>query len=543
MTALTGTGRLIRLALRRDRVLLPTWIVVIAGLTAAIGASVVGLYSTVEERVAAASFSAANVVTRIFDGPAAGTELGSLVLMEGYWLLAVVTGLMGAQAVVRHTRLDEETGRAELIGAAIVGRRARLAAALAVASGATLLAGLAATLVLLALELPFVGALLAGLTLAGNGAVFAAVAAVAAQVAASARAANSSAAAVIGVAFLLRAVGDALGEVGDDGVSVVSAWPSWLSPIGWGQQARAFEEPRWFVLLLLGAAAVILIAVAMSLVERRDLGAGLVPPRPGPQRAAPWLGSTLGLAWRLQRGPLLGWATALCVVGVAFGIVGEEADELFGLSEDLTAAIEGMAADAGLLDLYFAFTTGLLAIAGSGYVVQAMLRVRTEELQGRVESVLATAVPRRRWLLVHLLVAGAGLVTVLGMLGGGGAVGYGVVTGDWRAGVDGMLGGAMVHLPAGLVLASILVLAVAVHPRTAAAVGWTAFGVSFVFGQLGALFDLPQAVLNLSPFTHVPTVPAEPVTWAPLVVLTAIAAALTAVAVVVHDRRDLVLVS
>jgi len=223
--------------------------------------------------------------------------------------------------------------------------------------------------------------------------------------------------------------------------------------------------------------------------------------------------------------------------------VGEEADELFGLSEDLTAAIEGMAADAGLLDLYFAFTTGLLAIAGSGYVVQAMLRVRTEELQGRVESVLATAVPRRRWLLVHLLVAGAGLVTVLGMLGGGGAVGYGVVTGDWRAGVDGMLGGAMVHLPAGLVLASILVLAVAVHPRTAAAVGWTAFGVSFVFGQLGALFDLPQAVLNLSPFTHVPTVPAEPVTWAPLVVLTAIAAALTAVAVVVHDRRDLVLVS
>ncbi len=543
MTALTGTGRLIRLALRRDRVLLPTWIVVIAGLTAAIGASVVGLYGTVEERFAAASFSAANVVTRIFDGPAAGTELGSLVLMEGYWLLAVVTGLMGAQAVVRHTRHDEETGRAELIGAAVVGRRARLAAALVLAVGATLAAGVAATLVLLALELPFVGALLAGATLAGNGAVFAAVAAVAAQVAASARAANGSAAAVIGVAFLLRAVGDALGDVGEDGVSVVSAWPSWVSPIGWGQQARAFEEPRWFVLLLLGGAATILAAAAMSLVGRRDLGAGLVPPRPGPRRAAPWLASTLGLAWRLHRGPLLGWATALGVVGVAFGIVGESADELFGLSEDLTAAIEGMAADAGLLELYFAFTTGLLAIAASGYVVQALLRVRTEELQGRVEAVLATAVSRRRWLLVHLLVASAGLATVLGLLGGGGAVGYGLVTGDWRAGVEGMLGGAMVHLPAGLVLASLLVFAVAVHPRTAAVVGWTGFGVSFVFGQLGALFELPQAVLNLSPFTHVPTVPAEPVTWPPLVVLTAIATALVVVAVAVHDRRDLVLAS
>ena len=65
-------------------------------------------------------------------------------MIRGYSLLAVLAALMSALAVVRHTRQNEETGRAELVGAAVVGRYAGLAAALIVTVGANIVLAVAA---------------------------------------------------------------------------------------------------------------------------------------------------------------------------------------------------------------------------------------------------------------------------------------------------------------------------------------------------------------------------------------------------------------
>src|SRR5665647_3558178 len=93
-------------------------------------------------------FSAGNPIARVCDGPASGTDLGAMALVEGWKVLAIFVALMSAQAVVRHTRQDEETGRAELIGSGVVGRQARLTAALIVAVGASLIVGAGVSLVL-----------------------------------------------------------------------------------------------------------------------------------------------------------------------------------------------------------------------------------------------------------------------------------------------------------------------------------------------------------------------------------------------------------
>ena len=47
-----------------------------------------------------------------------------------------------------------------------------------------------------------------------------------------------------------------------------------------------------------------------------------------------------------------------------------------------------------------------------------------------------------------------------------------------------------------------------------------------IYAMFGILLDLPQWLLNLSPFQHVPALPAASMSWPPIVVLTAIAAAL-----------------
>src|SRR5665647_3053014 len=113
-----GTGRLVRLALRRDRILLPVWIASISGLAGAVVASYAATLPSEAERAVTAAFGAANPMARVFDGPASGTTLGAMSMVEAYKILAILTALMSAQAIVRHTRQDEETGRAELLGSA-----------------------------------------------------------------------------------------------------------------------------------------------------------------------------------------------------------------------------------------------------------------------------------------------------------------------------------------------------------------------------------------------------------------------------------------
>jgi ABC-2 type transport system permease protein len=63
--------------------------------------------------------------------------------------------------------------------------------------------------------------------------------------------------------------------------------------------------------------------------------------------------------------------------------------------------------------------------------------------------------------------------------------------------------------------------------------------VSLVCGLFGDLFGLPRAVRDLSPFSHVPAMPAADPTAGPLLALVAVAAALAAAGLILFRRRDL----
>ena len=538
MTAWTGTLRLVRLALRRDRVRLPIWIAVICGLMASVIAAETSIFQDAAQRAAGAAFSASNIISRFADGPASGTSLGAMSIVESFLVLATFVALMSGQAVVRHTRLDEETGRAELIESSVVGRHARLTAALVVAAGANAVVAMAATLVLGAYGLPFGGSLAAGLALAGVGLAFASVAAMAAQMSVTQRGANGLVALVLGAAFLLRAIGDAFGTVAPNGVELVSSWPSWLSPIGWGQQMRPFYQDNWAIGLLFLGFSVLLIGLAYRLSTGRDLGAGLMREHPGPASARPRLLSPWGLAWRLQRAPLLAWTAGMAVMGAAFGAVGTSVDDFEEASPQFTEMLQEQFPGADLVDVFAAFLMGLLGVAAAGYTIQALLRMRGEEVSGRLEPVLATSVGRGKWLASHGVIAGLGTIGVIGAMGLAATLGYVVAGGDLAGGLD-QTGAALAQLPSALALGAFVAAAFAVVPRFAPAIGWAALAISLVVGQLGEILKLPQAAVNLSPFAHIPAVPAEALAVAPIVLLLAAAVAFVAIAVAAFRRRDL----
>ncbi|MGW5949929.1 hypothetical protein ACWFRN_33725, partial [Streptomyces celluloflavus] len=126
---LAGTGTLLRLALRRDRLLIPAWVLALGLAVASTGSAFETLYATAAERAGLAASMNANSSLRALYGPVFSDSVGGLVAWRMAGLGAVLAAVMSLLIVVRHTREEEETGRQELLSAAVVGRRAPLTAA------------------------------------------------------------------------------------------------------------------------------------------------------------------------------------------------------------------------------------------------------------------------------------------------------------------------------------------------------------------------------------------------------------------------------
>ncbi|MFF9058833.1 ABC transporter permease [Streptomyces sp. NPDC101213] len=517
---LSGTATLLRFALRRDRVTIPLWVGVNALMVLSLPNTLESLYGTAAERASLKDQMAANSSLRALVGPVFDDSLGALTA----WRIGVYAGALAAVTsllvVVRHTRDEEESGRQELLASGAVGRRAALTSALLAAGVADAVLALLVTVGLAGHGAA--GALALGLGLAATGMLFATTAAIAAQLTESARLARGLASGVLGAAFVLRAAGD---SATDDGSSVLT----WLSPLGWLENLRPFADERWWVLALFAAAIAAQGATAYVLAGRRDLGMSFLPTRPG--RAAGRLRTAGGLAWRLQRGSVLGWSIGFLLAGVVYGAMAEGAADLVGDNERAREIFERMGGQSALTDAFLAAMTGMLGLVAALYVVASVLRLHGEETSGRAEPVLANAVGRLRWAAGHLAIAFGGAALIMLLAGLGLAAGHGREAGP-------ILAGCLVQLPAVWTVGGLAVLLYGLAPRLAP-VAWGVAGAVLVIGWIGPALDVPRAVLDLSPFGHLPKLPGGGMEWGPVLTLTALAAALVAAGVAGLRRRDM----
>jgi ABC-2 type transport system permease protein len=538
--SLTGTWSLVRLALRRDRIKLPLWILGISGAMAANIPAIINFYGkSYAEQVLYAKTTAPSVVSRVFGGPIYGPNIGEIVMNETFLFTAIAVAFMSTLAVIRHTRQNEETGRAELISSAVVGREASLSAALIVTIGANIVLGVLISLVFLLNDLPADGSFAVGASLAAVGIVFATIAAIVAQISGSTRGANSLAAVTIGVAFLFRAIGDGMGHLTNNGLGIASSWPAWLSPIGWGQQMYPFAEKNWWIFSLFGLAFGALSVAAYVLNARRDQGLGMFPARRGPVHAKRALLSPLGLAWRLQRGTLKGWAFAVIIMGVSFGLISEEFKDLFQSNPEVAEVLGQSGGHTNFTDLFFAAIMGLMAIALGAYSVQALLRMRSEESSGHLEPVLAVAIGRPRWMLSHVMTALGGSVFLLLLLGFTTGITYVLITGAELPELLGVVKAAAVHIPALLSFAAFVIFIFGILPGQAVAVSWASFAVCYLIAQFGVVLKLPQKILDISPFAHTPAIPLEDIRYRPLITLSAFAVMMIILGLIAFRRRDI----
>jgi ABC-2 type transport system permease protein len=526
-TAYAGTTTLLRAALRRDRRRLLIWVLSLGLLTVYTTVGLGAIYDTQASRQSRAAVIGTPAGTML-GGPGYGTEhytIGAMIANELGLSVMVALSIMSLLLVVRHTRAEEDDGRAELLLSGVVGRRAPLLAALLVVGAADLAVGVVVFAGLVGSGLAAVDslALAAGWVL--TGAVFGCVGAVTGQVMSQARAASGAALALLGAAAVVRGVGDILREHGSP--------LSWLSPIAWAQQTRAFVDLRWWPLLLSVALIGVLTAVAFALDDRRDVGAGLVAPRRGPAVAAPSLAGPAGLVTRLQRGTIVGWTATLLLLGLTFGSLAKSVVDMVADNPNLARVV---GASGNLTDSFSAAASLYFGLLAASYAVASVLRLRGEESAGRVELLLSTALDRRRLLgatLAVTAVVGALLLVVGGLADGLAAAG---ALGD-AGRIGPQFAAALVQLPAVLVVVGVAAALVGLVPRLAP-LAWLVVVWALIVGIFGALLNLPDWAVKLSPFGWVPKVPAEDVAVLPLVGLLVVAVALVTAGLVGFRQRD-----
>jgi ABC-2 type transport system permease protein len=534
-SSLTGTTALTKLALRRDRIMLPAWIYVILIGVSSTAYTFSRLYKTPSSRLALVTSGEGNPALLFLYGRLNGTSIGALTAWRyGVWA-ALFAVLMTVFIVIRHTRADEEAGRLELIGSARVGRQAPLVAALLVAVTANLLLTVLLSVVLPAVGLPAAGSVALALAIGTTGLAFTGVSAVAAQLTSGARAARGLVFAVLGLAFLARAVGDSAGASGP-------SWLTWVLPLGWTETLRPFSGERWWVLALPLAVFAAGVWLAFLIAARRDHGAGLLPDRAGRPEASAALRGPQSLAWRLQWTSLAGWAAGFVFIFAVCGAAAQGIGQLLGSSSALEKEFARLGGQSAIVNAYLAALMLLAGLIAAAFGVSAVLRLHAEETAGRADPVLSGVPGRIRWGFSHMLVAIVGMAALLAIAGVATGLGYAVRAGG-AVTVGGetlrMLGAGLAEFPAALLIAGVAAAAFGLVPDASVGVGWTVLGVVAAINLFGQSLQLSHWVLDISPFTHVPRLPGGTVSAWPFLWLTFIALTLGMAGLATLRKRDI----
>jgi ABC-2 type transport system permease protein len=525
-----NTGMLSRFMLRRDRIRIPIWLFALAAITFVVALTFPDLYETAQDRQGIAE-TMKNPAMVAMLGKAYGIDdytYGAIMVNQMLLFTMLAVAVMSILLVVRHTRADEEDGRIELIRSLPIGRLSNLCATVLVVCGANLVLALLVGFGLNVLQIDSMdleGSLLYGAALGSVGIFFTAVTAVLVQLAESSRGVVGLAFGVLGISYLIRAVGD-----------IGNGILSWFSPLGWVLGVQVYVNNYWWPIVVTIGASLILFGLAFYLNAIRDLEAGFIPAKPGRKNKSVFLQGPIGLSFRIQRTGIIAWAIVLYLFGASYGSIFGDLESFLEKTEmiqELINPVEG----ASLIDQFIPMLMSIMAMVATVPVLMVMLKLVSEERKNRTEHLLSRIVSRTRLMASTFILAVAIGFIMLSLAG----------FGLWSAGTlvveDGLefgriYGAAMVYLPALWIMIGIAAVLIGIFPQFTGII-WAYLCYSFFVVYLGNLLKLPDWVVNLSPYGHIPQLPIEDIDYMKVSILTIIAAALTITGFIGYNKRDM----
>lgn len=486
-----GTGTLIKLFLRRDRLLLLFWIIFSVALVfvtavtfTAIGGQNLGAVLS--------EFNKDPLISALL-GPAMSIDISGAIVWRGVSQLSLALGIGSLLMVIRNTRADEETGRSELIRAYPVGRHASLTAALIITTIGNIIAGILIALSIIALEGGTRGAFIFGATLSAIGYFFAGVGALGAQLRENSSTARSIGIAMLGIGLVIAILNNFGG-----GYTLLR----WITPMAWQRVTSPFAGNCSWVLPYCVVFATVPTITAYKLSAHRDLGAGILLAKPGLPEASPRFSSPLALAWRLHQKSFIGWMLGILLYIAVFAAISPSLSNDGGMSNWLSSlGGTSWSEELGLGYVFISVSIYLMSLFVAAYAMTAVSRLKKEEIEGRVEMLLDKPVSRISWMCSHIIVAAlcsAALLLVMGIVGG---LFYGIAAGDVSSGFWPILTMSASKLPPVLIFLGLTALLYGLCPKIMV-LGW-GFWLSSVMLELaweGQIID--WTLMKISPFAH-----------------------------------------
>lgn len=522
-----NTGRLTRFVLRRERVISSIWILILMFFCLVVPIAIDTMYGG-ETGPAEMAVIMENPAMAAMCGPLYGETLGAVYACVMLLFTAIPVAVMNIFLVVRHTRGDEERGRAEVIRSLPVGRLSGLSATMiaAVIINALIAVLCGLSMAVLGIDsMDFAGSMLFGAACGATGLLFAAITAVFVQLSSTTRGAAGYSFVIMAVFYMLRAMGD------------ISSEPlSMVSPLGLILRTKVYAGNQWGPVFVILLQAAVVAAAAYCLNAIRDMGQGFIPAKPGRKSAKKSLLSSFGLSARLLRNLLIAWFVVMLIAGAAYGSIMGDVDAFVNKNELLQQMLPKSDTHSNAELLSCMFIT-MLALVSLIPVAMSILKLRGEEKDGYSENVLARAVSRKRYMSGYVIFSFvSSLIMTSASAVGLWAAAASVMESPIRFGS--VFGSMMVYLPALWVMIGLLALLIGAAPK-ATGIFWAYFGFSFFVAYLGEGMGLPQTVIKMTPFGHIPQIIVDEVNWATLVVLTLLAAALTAAGFVFYRKRDM----
>jgi len=517
-----GTLSLMRLYLRQNRIFTLFWLL-LPGVWVAINTvSSLVLFPT-QEALIEMGVSLIDPLTEAMHGPLLDISVAGFVTWRTKVFLVLLGGIFSIVYMNRHTRLAEEQGKRELLGANVIGSLATLAAALLDMFLINAIAAVLTISAMVALGLGFVGSLSHCLGFFAAACVLGILAGVVAQFFVSATAARGMSFGLLGLLFGLHILWNVSGR---------QNLLAYLNPLEWSLLVRPFAGEHFIVLLIPLALGAALMALSLWLMARRDVGAGLVPQRTGRAFAKPGLRGLSALAWRTQRGLFLAWFCFYAIFSLALGCASYLMVSAVSSAEALAGLIERLGGvDRAFLSLML-YVFGMLI---SVYVMMSAGILRREEA-AKGETLLSMPVRREKLVLSHMVYIFGGSAAI--MLMSGLCVGLGAVigTGDKDA-LSRLFFEMAGMIPAIWAVGGVALLLFGVLPKWMAGIS---YGLLTLFVLMEIFWEqqqIPEALYAFSPFSWITPLKAVQPTAAPLV-LCVVTIILTGTGIALFRRRD-----
>ena len=492
-------------------------------------------YKTAAQRAKVSSLFASNAGLAAINGPAHQIQsVSGYTAWKSLMFLTVAGAAWGLLLSTRLLRGEEEAGRWELLMHGPTTRRGATAQAMAGAVGVIAIAWAIAAVIIVAVgrdasvHISVGSALFFATSLVAGAVTFAAVGALGSQLAPTRRQAAAWSGVALGVAYALRMVADSRSGL---------AWMRWATPLGWVEELEPLTHPHPWVFANLIALVAGVVALALWMAGRRDVGAGILRDKDVPRPRTRLLGGATGLAVRLTRPTALGWVAGIGATGLLMGLIAKQGGSALDSAPSVRHAVGRLGIRGGGAAAYLGFTFLIVAVMVAFVAAGQVSAARSEEAAGRVEHLLVRRVSRLRWLygrwllaVVVLVAAGlaAGILAWAAAASQGAAVGAGSV----------LAAGLNVVAPALCVL-GVGVAAIGIAPRASTAAAYGLLAWSLVVEVAGGALASSHWLLDTSVFHQMAPAPAVVPDWMSTGVMVGVGTVAAVVGAAAFARRDI----